>query len=154
MDSACSRAAGLTQQGGWKLVTSPQAFPASERIAKRRDFLRAYDQGRREFARFSTVFIMPNALGHPRLGITVTRKAGKSHDRNRLRRWVRELYRRSRAELGLQNQGIDLVVNVKPAAAGFVRSVFALDNPKDLERLMTDAGFKGVRVESGAKFGE
>lgn len=116
-------------------MTSHQAFPASERIAKRRDFLRAYDHGRREFARFSTVFSIPNALGHPRLGITVTKKAGKAHDRNRLRRWVRELYRRSRAELELQNQGIDLVVNVKPAAAGCTFQEFSQDLKRVLARV-------------------
>jgi ribonuclease P protein component len=140
MNAACPRAARLPQEGGWIPVTSAEAFPSTERIAKRRDFLRAYEQGRREFARFSTVFTLPNGLDHARLGITVTKKAGKAHDRNRLRRWVRELYRRSRSELGLRNQGIDLVVNVKPAAAGCTFQEFS----DDLKRVLAKVSRRAV----------
>jgi ribonuclease P protein component len=90
--------------------------------------------GRKEFARFSVIFVAPNELGHPRLGITVTRKAGKSHVRNRLRRWVREVYRRSRDEIGLEGHSVDIVVNVKPAAAGSEFGPFADDLRKVLGR--------------------
>jgi len=112
--------------------TSPESLPARERIAKRRDFLRAYDEGQKEFARFSVVFAVANGLGHPRLGITVTKKAGKSTVRNRLRRWVREIYRRIRIETGLEDRGLDLVVNVKPAAAGCTFQEFS----QDLKRVL------------------
>jgi ribonuclease P protein component len=135
MSSVCLRAAGLLLEGGLIRRTSPEALPAPERIAKRRDFLRAYDQGRKEFARLSTVFTIPNGLDHPRLGITVTKKAGKAHDRNRLRRWVREIYRRSRTTVGLLDQGIDLVVNVKPAAAGCTFQEFSEDLKRVLARV-------------------
>jgi ribonuclease P protein component len=81
------------------------------------------------------IFVAPNELGHPRLGITVTRKAGKSHVRNRLRRWVREVYRRSRNEIGLEGHSVDIVVNVKPAAAGSDFAPFADDLRKVLGRV-------------------
>lgn len=119
--------------------TSPESLPAQERIAKRRDFLRAYEEGRKEFARYTVVFALPNGLGHPRIGITVTRKAGKAHVRNRLRRWVRETYRRIRSEVGLESRSIDLVVNVKPAAAGCTFHEFSEDLKRVLARTSSRA---------------
>jgi ribonuclease P protein component len=118
---------------------SSQSLPAQERIARRRDFLRAYEEGRKEFARYSVVFALPNGLGHPRIGVTVTRKAGKANVRNRLRRWVRETYRRTRSEAGLESRGLDLVVNVKPAAAGCTFQEFSEDLKRVLARTSSRA---------------
>lgn len=113
---------------------STQAFPKRERIAKRRDFVRIYDEGRRVFSRYSVVFVAPNEVGHPRLGITVTRKMGKANERNRLKRWVREVYRRRRSDLGLLNLPVDLVVNVKAAARAAKYAEFAEDLAEALGR--------------------
>lgn len=53
----------------------------------------------------------PNQVGVTRLGITVTKRYGKSHERNRFKRMVREAYRLSYRELPV---GLDLIV--KPRA--------------------------------------
>lgn len=58
-----------------------------------------------------TVFGHPNTLGHCRLGVTVTRKVGGAVTRNRIKRWLREVFRRHRLEM---NTGLDLVVNAHP----------------------------------------
>ena len=57
---------------------------------------------------------MPNRLEGPRLGMTVSRKVGGAVTRNRVRRRVREIYRRwkGRAEL----PSLDLLVHAKPPA--------------------------------------
>ena len=49
-----------------------------------------------------------------RLGITVSRRVGNAVVRNRLKRRVREWYRRERSALA---SGLDLVVIARPAAA-------------------------------------
>lgn len=114
---------------------SDEAFSKHERIAKRREFVRIYQQGRKHFSRFFVLFFARNDLGHPRLGITVTRKLGKARERNRLRRWVREAYRRRRKLLGLENQSLDLVVNVKAAAREATFSDFARDLESAIRRI-------------------
>jgi ribonuclease P protein component len=122
------------------LSLSPaEDLPKSQRIAKRRDFLRAYEQGVKLFGRFVVVFAMPNDLGHPRIGVTATRKIGKAHDRNRLKRWVREVYRRRRTPLGLDLAPFDFVVNLKGKAAEAVFSDFSRDLERALRRAHEDA---------------
>ena len=93
------------------------ALPKTKRLAKRAEFLRVYESGRKLFSRYSVLFIATNGLDVSRLGITATRKIGKATVRNRLKRWTREVYRQQRASLDLDKLGIDLVVNVKGSAA-------------------------------------
>lgn len=50
-----------------------------------------------------------NTTGLTRLGITVTRRFGKAHERNRFKRLVRESFRHCRLELPS-----DLDLNIKP----------------------------------------
>lgn len=95
----------------------PGSLPREQRIAKRRDFIRAYEGGTKIHGRFSVVFVLENSLSHPRLGITATRKFGNATARNKAKRWVREVFRREREALRLDELSSDLVVNLKPAAA-------------------------------------
>lgn len=93
-----------------------ETFTKLERLLRRSDFVGVYEGGEKRFSRFFVLFLRPNSLSQPRLGITVTRKFGKSHDRNRVRRRIREIYRRSKDELGISDAGFDLVLNVKANA--------------------------------------
>ena len=89
-------------------------LPKESRIAKRSDFLRVYEQGKRFEGRFMTVFILPAKQDLHRVGITATKKAiGKSHDRNRAKRLLRESFRLSRAELDGVEQRYDWVLNAR-----------------------------------------
>ncbi|MFT3743127.1 MAG: ribonuclease P protein component [Pyrinomonadaceae bacterium] len=89
-------------------------LPKEDRIAKRADFLRVYEQGVRFEGRFMTVFILPVGLERHRVGITATKKAiGKAHDRNRAKRLLRESFRLSRAELDAVETKYDWVLNAR-----------------------------------------
>ncbi|MGH9457393.1 MAG: ribonuclease P protein component [Thermoanaerobaculia bacterium] len=116
-------------------VSPSEGLPRNERIAKRADFVRIYDEGVKQHGRLVVVFSSPNAFSHPRIGVTATRKFGKAHDRNRVKRWVREVYRRNRAAIGLRDDGVDFVVNVKGAAAAASFDDFS----RDLIRTMRKA---------------
>ena len=72
-----------------------EGFPRADRILSRTDFLRVQREGKRVHT--PNFVIMVLAGGSQRLGITVTRKAAGSVGRNRVRRVVREVFRRNRA---------------------------------------------------------
>ncbi len=98
----------------------PEGLSAPLRIKKRRDFLRAQGKGEKIHLRHFLVFATPRRDAVPdgeaptRLGITVTKKVGKAHERNRIKRLVREVFRRRRRGLAA---GFDLVFVAKRNAA-------------------------------------
>ena len=112
-----------------------EALPKPKRLANRREFLRVYETGRKLFSRYSILFFAANDLTHSRIGITATKKLGKANVRNRLKRWTREVYRREREPLGLDGRRLDIVVNVKPNAAGVSFADFRDDLARVLRRL-------------------
>lgn len=86
-------------------------FPRSCRLTARKQFLVVYGRGRRIGSRSLTLFGLPNSSATSRLGITVTRKVGSAARRNRIKRMLRDVFRRRRRELVPQ---MDLVVNAHP----------------------------------------
>jgi ribonuclease P protein component len=62
------------------------------------------------------VLVRPTSIlgGVSRLGVTVSRRVGNAVIRNRVKRWIREWFRKDRGAIG---PGLDLVVIARPAAA-------------------------------------
>lgn len=119
-------------------VAAPrQTFTREERIARRADFTRVYEQGSKQFGRYAVVFILDTDRTISRLGITVTKKVGKAHQRNRFKRWVRECYRTHRPKLGVENRAVDLVINVKPSATAATHDEFCRDLVNTIRRSFT-----------------
>ena len=89
------------------------------RLAKRAEFLRVYEQGKRIEGRYMTVFILPNNGEIQRLGVTATKKGiGKAHDRVRAKRLLRESFRLSRNELDQVAMKYDWVINARRSILG------------------------------------
>lgn len=93
-----------------------QGLSHGERLRKRSDFLRAQEHGLRYAGRYLVVYALsaPASPTKARLGITASRKVGKAVVRNRVKRWVRESYRRLAARGSL---AADVVVIARPSAA-------------------------------------
>jgi ribonuclease P protein component len=76
-----------------------QTFGRDERIRKRQDYLRIYEQGVRRHTQRFTIIICPNRSGIRRLGMTVSKKAGNAVQRNRIKRLLREFFRLNKSRL-------------------------------------------------------
>lgn len=87
-------------------------FPKSCRILSKRDFNKVLKKGERKIGKFLFIEVerLPEGKIRSRLGITVTKKFGKAHDRNRFKRLVRESFRLLKK---LLLQPIDCVVKPK-----------------------------------------
>lgn len=82
-------------------------------MRRRADFLRAQAQGRRLHTRHFGVMVAPGPAAAPRLGLAVTRRLGKAVRRNRVKRLLREFFRRHKNQLPPG----DLVIMAKKGAA-------------------------------------
>ena len=92
-----------------------ETFPKRERMRRRTEYLRCYREGRRRHGDLVILYAAANELDHPRLGITVSRKVGNSVVRHRVKRRIREIYRRWSERTQLP--AMDLMVHVKPTSA-------------------------------------
>jgi ribonuclease P protein component len=77
------------------------------------EFKTVYQGGAKKISRSFVVFVHANGLEYNRFGLTTPRKLGPAHERNRIKRRVREILRNARAELP---HGFDIVVNPRRSA--------------------------------------
>jgi ribonuclease P protein component len=96
-----------------------ETFSKDDRLRKRREFEECYASGVRVSGRHIQVFLLaepPASDRPPRLGISVPRRVGTAVIRNRVRRRLREIFRRNRSLLA--SAPVRLVVNARPSSAG------------------------------------
>jgi ribonuclease P protein component len=114
-----------------------QRFPRSFRLTARRSFVETYNRGRRARRASFTLFALENGLGRSRLGLTVPRRVGGAVQRNRVKRVLRDIFRRRRAELP---GSFDIVLNAQPSIV-------------DLPARQLEAQFVEAMAELGRKAG-
>ena len=93
-----------------------ETFSRDDRLRKRREFEECYASGVRVSGRHVQVFYLAGeSPGRPRLGVSVGRRVGTAVERNRVRRRLREIFRRTRGILPARSDRV--VVHARPSAA-------------------------------------
>ena len=62
-------------------------------LTENKQFLRLYKKGKYYVGKFIVLYVSQNKMNINRIGITVSKKIGKSVKRNKVRRLIRENYR-------------------------------------------------------------
>ncbi|MCW8854677.1 MAG: ribonuclease P protein component [Gammaproteobacteria bacterium] len=86
-------------------------FTKRVRLLKPAEYSRVFKKAIRSSDRLLTVLAASNDLGHPRIGLVISRKnAKRAVDRNRIKRVIRESFRLRQLEL----PAADFVIMAKP----------------------------------------
>jgi len=124
------------------------------RLRKHADYQRVYQATRKQFSNSMTWFVSarseePEAAAQrpagPRIGLTAGKVLGKAHERNRIKRRLREIVRRHAQELP---DGTDLILHPK-------RSVMTMDFVKleaEVLRIFRQAAgqMRAAKAKAGA----
>ena len=89
---------GWSESSPWPTLSRTGLRPY-ERMQLPRDFRRVFRKGRRFGTPFLRIHFVPNGRPYSRLGLVVRRKLGKAVTRNRLKRRLREVFRKHKYEL-------------------------------------------------------
>ncbi|MCX8037767.1 MAG: ribonuclease P protein component [Candidatus Sumerlaeia bacterium] len=120
----------------------PESFGRDRRLTRRMEFLRAYANGKVFATPWFVCYVVESAGCQlpARLGLTASRKVGKACQRNRYKRWAREVFRRQRIR-----QGVEVVLRFRPAVAdaGFKAFQKALQGTLERAGVLSDKPAEG-----------
>jgi ribonuclease P protein component len=133
------------------MTAPPQPVPrqslADVRLRKHADFARAYAAGRKRQSASLSWFLAPQTPGAaqaptgPRVGLTAGKVLGKAHERNRIKRRMREALRR---HVDLLPAGFDLIFHPR-------RSVLTIEFAQleaEIVRILEQARSEAARAEN------
>jgi len=84
-------------------------FKKSSRLLNRREFQKLYKSSTTISGKFLVLDYSREDASNAKMGITVTKKFGKAHERNRFKRVVREAFRKT-----LVNLPSNIQLNIRP----------------------------------------
>jgi ribonuclease P protein component len=101
------------------LFIDKPAFPRPNRLTQAADFERVFKYAHRSGDKFFTVLYCRNTLQYPRLGLAIAKKRVRlAVERNRLKRIIRESFRRAKSQL----LGVDIVIMARDPSGSAVNS--------------------------------
>jgi ribonuclease P protein component len=105
-------------------------YPKAARLRRRAEFLGVQRDGRRRHTSH-LVFVLRFASGaRSRLGVTVSKRVGNAVVRNRVKRFLREVFRLRQGHIA---PALDLVVIAKPGAENLTYAQAAAEFAKGLD---------------------
>ncbi|PNR94629.1 ribonuclease P protein component [Petrotoga sp. 9PWA.NaAc.5.4] len=81
-------------------------FSKKERIRYQKDIKKVFEKGDRLINIYFVAVYLKNGLNYSRIAIVVRKKFGKANQRNKIKRYVREIYRTNKSEFP---KGYDLI---------------------------------------------
>jgi ribonuclease P protein component len=119
---------------------------AAVRLRRHADYQRAYAVSRKRQSASMSWFLAPQSdpAAGPRVGLTAGKVLGKAHERNRIKRRMREILRR---HLELLPQGCDLILHPR-------RVVLAIEFTKlnaEVVRILQQAKAEAMRMSKAAQ---
>jgi ribonuclease P protein component len=108
-------------------------------LRKHADYQRAYEAGRKHQSASMSWFLAPGTTDGPRVGLTAGKVLGKAHERNRIKRRMKEVLRR---HLELLPPGCDLILHPR-------RAVLTMDFKKleaEVVRILQQATAEAARM--------
>ncbi len=130
-------------------VRAKQQSLSAFRLRLHADYQRAYQASRKHQAALMSWFLAPNSTKDaiPRVGLTVGKVIGKAHERNRIKRRMREILRR---HVSLLPRGCDLILHPR-------RSVLTVDFVRleaEVVRILELASAEAARTSASAPSGQ
>jgi len=88
-----------------------ESLAPRERIRKKKDFLIIYKKGKRYRNKYFNLIYLSNTLTFSRVGVVASSKVGNAVIRSKVKRWMRELFRRNK---NLLEFSLDLLIVATP----------------------------------------
>ncbi len=88
---------------------SDNLFPKENRLLRERDFSRVYEEGRRFSGEYFVFYLLEKEATKPRIGIVTPKSVGKAVTRNRIKRIIRESFRKNKEKF----EDYDFIVRPK-----------------------------------------
>lgn len=95
-------------------MSGRESFPRRERLTKTHEYRDVYEHGHRVVGPAFICYVVRHEGQGRKFGLAVSRKVGGAVTRNRVKRYIREVYRTSRKHLV---DDIRMVVVARPASA-------------------------------------
>ncbi len=112
-------------------------FTKSERLLKKNEFQKVFDEDRTFRNNELLVYALPNGMDKSRIGLVVGKKVGNAVRRNRIKRILREAFRLNK---GLLRISVDMVLIPRPGLTSPTLSAI-------------EDGFKRLLLRISAEFG-
>jgi ribonuclease P protein component len=106
-----------------------EGLSKKERLKKNKEFEAVFKEGKKLWINSILLIIYkPNGLNYRRLGIVVSKKIRKATQRNKVKRWIRELFRRNKDWFP---ENCDIIIIPHPSVINFKKYNEFLERVKD-----------------------
>ncbi|MEK6589968.1 MAG: ribonuclease P protein component [Nitrospinota bacterium] len=118
-----------------------ESFNKKERLLKKWEYQKVFDKGWRINKRFFIIYGIRKVQGFTRIGISVPKRVGSAIKRNKIKRLIREVFRRNKDRF---IQSHDIVIVAKDGAEGL--------SFKDIEKILLLTIESGINVDTDYQY--